>query len=583
MAFSLLRITILFFTVSLSARLLVAAQPSPTWEWLAPLRAPQTVVTRKIVIDATGNSYVIGEFYGQASFGTNTLTSRGWYDVFVAKYNPTGNCLWARQIGPAVPNPVQFGPTTQASSIGVDKQGNVYITGTGTGRTLFNQLEITTSPDRFQRTFLAKYSADGTVLLAKAYDWSWAGDVALDTDGALYVGHGPPFLGGQQYVLVSKLDGQGTILWSRGGHNTTFSGTSGPSVKVGPNHEVYLFSYYRYGATIDVDGQSTALLPTTGLTNSGTLTDNNAVFLARYAASGTLNWVRTGYSTGTSTNINRPSAIISTDLAVDEAGNAIITGSAYAGGTTFGSLVLPARGNTDTYVVKYDAQGQLIWGKQEGSQAIDVNNAGGIAVDKAGNAYLLSNFYKGQVMFGNTTLNGNSQYNNMALVKYTPQGQVQWAITQQGGGNLTGSSIAANRNGDVYITGSVWNTIQLGNLTMTVSSGNSAFIRESMIAKLKSNFPLDDSDGESSSPFAEAFIPNIITPNKDGRNEQFKILGLQPGQWSCMVYNRWGKQVFYTPSYQQDWQADGLWDGIYYYVLESRAGQLKKGWVEVRR
>ncbi|MCF8218533.1 MAG: gliding motility-associated C-terminal domain-containing protein [Bacteroidales bacterium] len=65
-------------------------------------------------------------------------------------------------------------------------------------------------------------------------------------------------------------------------------------------------------------------------------------------------------------------------------------------------------------------------------------------------------------------------------------------------------------------------------------------------------------------------IPNVITPNNDGYNDVFKIQAIEDDvlqNVSLVIYNRWGKKVFETSNYQNDWDADNLADGTYYYVL----------------
>jgi gliding motility-associated-like protein len=66
-------------------------------------------------------------------------------------------------------------------------------------------------------------------------------------------------------------------------------------------------------------------------------------------------------------------------------------------------------------------------------------------------------------------------------------------------------------------------------------------------------------------------VPNIFTPNGDGVNDRFEIKHLhQLGyQWSLEVYNRWGKQVYYNATYQNNWNGDELSDGVYFYILRS--------------
>jgi gliding motility-associated-like protein len=67
-------------------------------------------------------------------------------------------------------------------------------------------------------------------------------------------------------------------------------------------------------------------------------------------------------------------------------------------------------------------------------------------------------------------------------------------------------------------------------------------------------------------------IPNVITPNGDYENDYFVIKGLEDVPNKLVrIYNRWGRKVFESGDYQNNWNADGFDDGVYYYTL----------WVEV--
>ena len=83
-------------------------------------------------------------------------------------------------------------------------------------------------------------------------------------------------------------------------------------------------------------------------------------------------------------------------------------------------------------------------------------------------------------------------------------------------------------------------------------------------------------------------IPNIFTPNNDGKNDVFKIAGLEsfPGS-QLLIFNRWGNQVYQAGDYLNNWDGSGLAEGTYYYVLNrrERTGSITtfKGWVFLKR
>ncbi|HRY32713.1 MAG TPA: choice-of-anchor L domain-containing protein [Bacteroidales bacterium] len=63
-------------------------------------------------------------------------------------------------------------------------------------------------------------------------------------------------------------------------------------------------------------------------------------------------------------------------------------------------------------------------------------------------------------------------------------------------------------------------------------------------------------------------IPNIITPNGDGKNDKFVIENLENYMVNVLsVYNRWGKKVFEQSPYLSEWDGANLPDGTYYVVL----------------
>ncbi len=72
-------------------------------------------------------------------------------------------------------------------------------------------------------------------------------------------------------------------------------------------------------------------------------------------------------------------------------------------------------------------------------------------------------------------------------------------------------------------------------------------------------------------------IPNVITPNGDGKNDTF-IIGIPNAQLE--VFNRWGKQVYSNANYPDDW-GKGVLNGTYFYQLKVTPTVQCKGWVQV--
>lgn len=104
--------------------------------------------------------------------------------------------------------------------------------------------------------------------------------------------------------------------------------------------------------------------------------------------------------------------------------------------------------------------------------------------------------------------------------------------------------------------------------------------------------PLAPKTAEATIPFIiennrEVFIPNVITPNGDGKNDQFRItrIGSFPGS-ELMIFNRWGNMVYRSTNYQNDWDGKGLNEGTYYYalLLNTPTGKVRyAGWVQLLR
>ena len=63
-------------------------------------------------------------------------------------------------------------------------------------------------------------------------------------------------------------------------------------------------------------------------------------------------------------------------------------------------------------------------------------------------------------------------------------------------------------------------------------------------------------------------VPNVFTPNGDRYNDVFilpeEIISKEN---QIAIFNRWGKKVYKTYNYQNDWNGENLSSGVYYYQV----------------
>ncbi|TDI81908.1 MAG: hypothetical protein E2O79_07165, partial [Caldithrix sp.] len=160
--------------------------------WVKPAGGSEGERGSGIAVDASGNSYVTGEFEGSATFGASgvnetTLNSTGATDIFVAKYNAAGLLLWVKSAGGSAGD--------EGSGIVVDASGSSYVTGEFEGSATFGAgeaNETTLNTARPTGLFLANYDPDGLLLWAKKAGEGFAGfgfgvRVGLDASNNKYI------------------------------------------------------------------------------------------------------------------------------------------------------------------------------------------------------------------------------------------------------------------------------------------------------------------------------------------------------------------------------------------------------------
>ncbi|MEM6403535.1 MAG: SBBP repeat-containing protein [Cyanobacteria bacterium P01_D01_bin.116] len=112
---------------------------------------------RDVASDAVGNSYVIGSFSDNITLGNRILIGSGDTDVFLTKLDSDGNVEWSKGFGNNL--------SDTGNGIGLDKAGNIYITGSFEDSITFGGTTLNSNGE--SDVFIAKLDNSGEILWAQ--------------------------------------------------------------------------------------------------------------------------------------------------------------------------------------------------------------------------------------------------------------------------------------------------------------------------------------------------------------------------------------------------------------------------------
>jgi hypothetical protein len=361
-----------------------------------------------IAVDDYGNAYVTG--YSNATDFPTTVnafqpTNRGGADAFIAKISANGrNLMYSTLLGGAINNANTVGDDI-ATGIAVDRTGSAYVTGNtysynfpiknallgslGYGKgTLGSQVDA----------FVTKLNPKGTGVVYSTYlggsGSDYASGIALDPSGDAYVvgqTNSPDFQTAP-HALQANLYGTDfnsfVVKLNRNGNRLVYATYLGQSAA----DKIHAIAVDVAGNAFIVGETKGGIPQTVGYAQpiSGGGID---AFVAKMSARGVLVY---------STYLGGIGDDIANDLAVDGRGNVYITGS--TGSASFNTPVFPLKralqgklggnrggfGMLDAFVAKVNSCGSgLLYSSYFGGTFVD--NALGIAVDGAGDAYVAGN------------------------------------------------------------------------------------------------------------------------------------------------------------------------------------------------
>ena len=454
-----------------------AQAQAPTWQSVTGLAASGSggAVVRGTAVDANGDYYAVGYFYGSLTLGSTTLTTTDPTtdsDMFVAKMSGSTNTwLWAKQGGGT--------GVDQAGGVAVSGS-TVYVTGHYTTSGTISGTALTSAGN--QDVFVARYTtagADGSAVSGgggssdQGLDIVASGTTVYITGfmgtnaGATPVIAGSTLTGaGSQDIFVARYTDNGSTLAGGGARSGGSSGAErGRSVAVSGNR-VYVTGQFLGSATISA----------TSLTSAGS-TD---MFVAKYTDTGTglteNGAVRGGGSAGADIGYNI--------TAVGSSPTILYVGGTFNSAATIsGSSLTAASGSQDVFLARFTDSGSGItngYARSDGGANNDVLND--LAV--SGTTLYASGSYTTATTLAGTNLSSNGD--DAFVAKYTDSGSAFGSVGAiDGGATATGATstfagtIATNGT-RFFLGGAVGAPASFGPTagggSLAVASGNNGFV-----------------------------------------------------------------------------------------------------------
>ncbi|MEI6948750.1 SBBP repeat-containing protein [Paraflavisolibacter sp. H34] len=507
---------------------------------------------RDIATDASGNVYVTGSSPGNTS----------GRDFVTLKYHTNGNLLWEKRF-----NGTGNGDDG-AEAVFVDGAGNVYVTGGSTGAGSGVDF-ITIKYDKAgAEKWVKRYTSTGSFP-------DGGKDIAVDKDGNVYVtgtGQGASAngdfttikydLGGnrkwvktyngpgnnEDRAVKLALDGSGNIYISGqsngGGYNEDYA-----TLKYDKEgNQKWVKRYDGPGSSLDnvydlaVDGSGNVYV--TGQSfESGS---GSAYATVKYNTSGAQQWVKR-YHPGTGSDV-------ATALAVDASGNIYVTGNSNIDDSDHGD---------DFATIKYNPGGTELWVKRYDGPDHSTDQPADLALDAGGNVYVTGMSYN--------THDGLNE-GAYATVKYSTAGVQQWARRYDGpvsDGHDAATAIAVDGSGNAYVTGNSeggttgtdWATIKYAPAGSATTYAPAAAPSSADIPQVAARFRL------SHAPNPVATTARIQYELPSGGRVTIKVYDLQGRETATII-----TAAAQAGTYNTLFDASRLPTGLYHYRLTLQTG-----------
>lgn len=298
-------------------------------------------------------------------------------------------------------------------------------------------------------SYVMKYDTNGNKIWDTSYYETNVNAIALDSQKDIYiVGHASSTLDGNScYNLASrkclfliKYDNDGSLQWTKTFYGKNYSNkasTEGRNIVIDSNDNLYVV-----GETNGyIDGYSNP-------------EDNEGVLLLKYDTSGSKEWGKLLIPENPSGEVYSYVSVNSMVLDGDD--------NIYIGGYTEGHLDgQQLSGSIDTFIIKYNSNGDIQWTKLIGSSGFETLGAD-LVLDSQNNLYVLGSYktssygvgFMGEdcyiVLSGGKIPQSSCNY----IIKYDSNMNQKWIKLLAPSNNIGVNGMAIDKYDNIYLAGS---------------------------------------------------------------------------------------------------------------------------------
>ncbi|MEJ5287425.1 MAG: hypothetical protein CH6_1725 [Candidatus Kapaibacterium sp.] len=447
------------------------------WEWAVGGKGYDSFdYSNAIAVDNSGNVYIAGYFQSPSlTFGTKKIDNLGKEDIFVAKFDPQGNCIWNLGFGGSEndrancmtivgnflvlagyfeSNPASFG-NFKASPIG---GSDVFIAVINTSDGNVLQLK-TFGGEGYDDPNYIYFDPSGNLYIAGEFSGDYlvfGSDTVKNYNyGTIYKGMGDGFL--------VKYSSNGTPLWGK-----SYGGVANDRINacvVDDEGMLYIYGTYN----------SNKIAFTDTMFNKG----YSDIFLAKYDEKNNKYIWQMELS---GTDKEYPASIIfGRDKYI------YITGEFQSDELHFKGNTFTNQGSYDFFIIKLDKDGNIVKARSFGSYADEY--AKRIIQNSDGSLFIGGYFASSTLNLDNITLtnSGTDAYADIFVAKFDTDLNPIWAQTAGGKGEDQSFAIAVFGNDLVYQTGNFSSKEIVFNKTKIFNYGYSNVF----LAKLNPDLPLN--------------------------------------------------------------------------------------------